>query len=181
MANDISTRPLLVQPYKNLHYISNAGFLLGYDDRGRFFKDDQEVLQYLKKRKCGYCTGLGDYFFLKTVMGRGMYGVFHKNQTHFDGTKKWVRTALQQIQDTCDKNTTKCMFFLIPFVNQDIQKDKSIQSNFHLFEGFSYQYPENFEKNDYCEPPNNHFNNQGHKKYADFIIGVLKQKGFDKK
>ena len=183
LSNDVTTRPLIVQPNKNLHYISNAGFMLGYDDNGHFFKDAGEAFEYLKKRKCGYNIGLVDYFILKTVIGRGISrAIAGENRSpKFDGTKKWVTDSVRQIQDTCDKNGTKCIVFLIPFVHADVQPDKSIANNLYLFKGFSYYYPENLEKSDYCEPPNNHLNNKGHRKYADFIINVLKQNGFNKK
>jgi hypothetical protein len=183
IGNDISINPALMEPNKNLHYVTNFGFLKGYDDDGHFFKNAQEAFEYMKKRKCGYVTGPGDYFIYKTVIGRKILGALTRENKSpkFDGTKKWVRDSLQRIQNACEKNGTKCIIFLIPFVNQDIQKNKSIQKNIHLFEGFSFYYPNDMGKSDYCKSPNSHFNNLGHRKYADFMISVLKQNGFDNK
>lgn len=183
MGNDVSTRPLLIKPNKNLHYNTNYGFLMGYDDNGHFFKDAQEAFQYLKKRKCGYVSGPIDYFMYKTVIGRVIVNALFRKQniTQYDGTKKSVRNSLLRIQNVCDKNGAKCIIFLIPFVKQDVQKHKSIQNNLYLFEGLSVYYPENVGKDDYCKPPNNHFNNSGHKKYADFMISVLKRNGLNRK
>jgi len=180
LGNDVRKSPLLMAPNQNLHYDTNYGFLLGYDDSGRFFKDAGEAFSYLKKRKCGDVSGPVDYFIYKTVIGKGIKSAVTRENRgpNFDGTKKWVRDSLQRIQDTCDKNGTKCIFFIIPFLNQDFQKNKSIQKNLHLFAGFSHYYPENLGKSDYCKPPNNHLNNPGHKKYADFMIRVLKQNKF---
>jgi len=180
LGNDVSARPLLIKPNKNLHYVTNFGYLLGYDDSGHFFKDAREAFQYLKKRKCGNCANLWDRLIFKTVIGKGINSLINKSRsTGSDGTKKWVTEAMKRIQDTCHKNDAKFIIFLIPSVNQDIRKNSSIKNNLHLFKDFQYYYPEIFEKSDYREPPDNHFNNQGHKKYADFIMGVLKGNGFE--
>ena len=181
LGNDISNRPLLIEPNKNAHYVTNFGFLRGYDHHNRFFNDAREAFDYMKKRECGYISGPLDYIIFKTVIGRALENLITgtNRNPRFDGTKKWVSNALHSVQKTCDRHNAKCIFFLIPFVHQDVQRNKSIQKNLYLFEGLSYYYPEHMEKTDYCEPPNNHFNNRGHRKYADFMIKVLKQNGFD--
>jgi len=179
MGNDVSTRPLLLKPGKNLHYDTSVGFLLGYDDNGNFFKNAREAFLYLKKRKCGYCGNLWDFFLFKTVIGKGIYRLLHQGPgLPYDPTRKWIKTALKKIQDTCTANDSRMIIFLVPFKNQDTAKAKSIERNLPLFEGFCYYYPKNLEKSDYQLPPDKHFNNKGHRKFADFIIGILKQKGY---
>ncbi len=182
LGNDVSARPLRIQPNKNLHYVTNFGFFLGYDDNGNFFKDAGEAFRYFKNRKCGRCTDPGNYFLFKTVVRRGIYQSLNRRQyLKYDPTRQWIRTALAGIRDTCRANNSELTIFLIPFVNQDIQKNKFIEKNSHLFKEFQYYYPKDFTKNDYQAPPGKHFNNRGHRKYADFIMGVLKQNGFAKK
>ncbi len=179
MGNDVSTRPQLVKPGKNLHYDTSVGFLLGYDDNGNFFKNAGEAFLYLKKRKCGYCSSLWDYFLFKTVIGKGVYALFNKGPgLKYDKDRKWITAALEKIQEVCRKNNSEFIIFLVPFKNQDTAKAKSIERNLPLFEGFCYYYPKNLEKSDYQPPPDKHFNNKGHRKFADFIIGILKQKGY---
>jgi hypothetical protein len=90
-----------------------------------------------------------------------------------------VTKALAEIQETCRLNNSRFMIFIIPFVNRDTQKQKTIEKNLHLFKGFQYYYPGDFPKSDYQAFPDKHFNNRGHRKFADFIIGVLKQNGYD--
>lgn len=181
MGNDVGIRPLFIKPNKNLHYATNYGFLLGYDDRGRFFKDAQAAVDYLKKSKCGYSSGPVDYFVYQTVIGKIVANAVTRQNRNpkYDGTKKWVKDALLGIKHTCDQNGAKYIVFIIPSVKQDVQPNKSVQKNLYLFDGLPYYYPVNMEKSDYCEPPNNHFNNRGHRKYADFMIGVLKKNGYE--
>jgi len=179
MGNDVSTRPQLVKPGKNLHYDTSIGFLLGYDDNGNFFKNAREAFLYLKKRKCGYCRSLWDYFLFKTVIGKGVYALFNKGPgLKYDKKRQWITAALGKIQEVCRKNDSEFIIFLVPFVNQETAKAKSIRENLYLFKGFQYYYPGNLEKSDYRLPPDKHFNNKGHRKFADFIIGILKQKGY---
>lgn len=181
LGNDVSAIPMRVQPGKNLHYVTNFGFFLGYDDNGIFFKDAGEAFRYFKNRKCGHCTDPWNYFLFKTVVGRGIYQILNRRRyTKYDPARNWLRTALAGIRETCRANGSEFMLFLIPFVDQETQKNKSIEKNLHLFKGFQCAYPTDFTRRDYQPPPGKHFNNRGHRHYADFILGVLKQKGFEK-
>jgi hypothetical protein len=180
LGNDVSPRPLLVKPNKNLHYITNFGFLLGYDDNGNFFKDGPDAFRYFKSRKCGCCDDPWSYFFFKTVVGKAVYKILNlRRGITIDPSRKWVTKALSEIQETCRINGSRFMVFIIPFVNHDKQPNKTIEKNSHLFKDFPYYYPGVYPKSDYQPLPDKHFNNQGHRKFADFIIKVLKQNGYE--
>ncbi len=180
LGNDVSNRPFLIQPNKNLHYVTDFGFLRGYDDNGNFFKDAQEASRYINNRKCGHCTDPWSYFFFKTVVGKGVYKILNlRRSVKLDPSRQWVTKALMEIRETCRQNGSRMMLFIIPFVNRDTQKNRTIEKNSHLFKDFQYYYPPDFQKNDYQARPDKHFNNQGHRKFADFIIGVLKQNRYD--
>lgn len=58
------------------------------------------------------------------------------------------------------------------------KKVNSLKHNLDLFNGFPYYVPENLEDADYCLPPDRHFNNRGHKKFADFMLSVLKENNY---
>jgi hypothetical protein len=179
LGNDVSARPLRVLPNKNLHYMSNFGFFLGYDDNGNFFKDAGEAFRYFKNRKCGCSTDPWNYFLFKTVVGRGVYRVLNGRQhVPYDPERQWLRAALAGIRDACRVNGSELMLFLIPLVNRDTRKNKSMEKNLHWFEGLPYYYPADFTPDDYQSPPGKHFNNLGHRRFADFIIRTLRQKGF---
>jgi len=180
LGNDVSSRPLLIQPNKNLHYATNFGLLLGYDDNGNFFKDAHEAFLYFQNRKCGQCADPWSYFLYKTVVGKAIYKILnHRRSVKYDPSRQWVTKALAEIQETCRLNGSRFMIFIIPFVDRDTQQNKTIEKNLHLFKDFPYYYPGDFPKSDYQEPPDKHFNNTGHRKFADFIIKVLKQNGYE--
>ena len=70
------------------------------------------------------------------------------------------------------------LLFIIPFVHADSQKKQSLEYNKTLLKHFQYYYPEHILKKDYVCTQDKHFNNSGHQKYAEFMLGVLKQNGF---
>ncbi|MCX6583942.1 MAG: hypothetical protein NT166_27515 [Candidatus Aminicenantes bacterium] len=181
LGNDVRSSPLIMQPNKNLYYFTNFGNLLGYDDNGNFFKDAQEAFLYFKNRKCGHCTDPWSYFLFKTVVGKAIYKILHHHQpVKFDPSRQWVTKALAEIQETCRLNSSRLMIFIIPVPSRNTPKNKIIEKSLDLFKEFQYYYPGDFQKSDYRLPPDCHFNNSGHRKYADFILGVLKQNGYDK-
>ncbi|MCU0285879.1 MAG: hypothetical protein MUF15_05725 [Acidobacteria bacterium] len=179
LGNDVGSRPLLIKPNKNIHYVTDFGYLLGYDDNGNFFKDAPGAFQYFKNRKCGCCKDPWNYFLFKTIVGKAVYKILHlRRHTKFDSSRQWVTTALTDIQETCRLNGSRFMIFIIPFVNRANQPNKTIEKTRHLYKDFPYYYPGDFPKSHYQSPPDKHFNNQGHREFADFIITVLKQNGY---
>lgn len=177
--NDLTATPQLVEPGKNLHYSTNYGFLKGYDDYGNYFSNVEEAFAYLKIRKCGHCSNGWDYFLFKTVLGGKIYSLIHrKSKLIFDKEKKWIIDSMKRIQDVCQKYNARMMIFFIPFKNEIKQKTKSIKKNLHLFNGFEYYIPGNLKKTDYRPNRDNHFNNEGHRKFADFIKKTLTEKGY---
>ena len=179
LGNDVSGSPMPMIPNKNIHYVSNIGFLRGFDDQGRFFRDGPEALRYFKSRKCGCPSSFWDTFLYKTVVGRGVHGLLYGEKSSMSvRSRNWVTGAMQRIRDVCRANGSEMMVFLIPFARENIQVNKSVRKNLPLFEGFPCYYPESLDREDYCPPPDNHFNNQGHRKYADFILEILERKGY---
>jgi hypothetical protein len=78
--------------------------------------------------------------------------------------------SLNRIKNSCDKHDTEFMLFLIPVGSALGTSEKSIDKNLHYFQKFNPRVPEMLTVDDYMELPNDHFNNKGHNKYADFII-----------
>ena len=182
LGNDLRRFPRPVQPSKNLHYRTSVGFLRGYDDNYNYFKDVNEAINYMKKRKCGYCDNVWDLFIYKTVIGRAIYGISHRSKKNYrEATSKtnreWVKESLQRIQQVCRKNDSEFLLFLIPVVKRNQRKGNTFKDSIHIFKDLQFYYPYHIQSNDYHPPPNAHFNNQCHRKFADFIIEILKKRG----
>ncbi len=178
LGNDVSDRPLLMRPNKNLHYSSSIGFLLGYDDSGRFFNNAEEAFTYFSCRKCGRCSDAWNCFLFKTIVGKAVYLSLHFHERiPLDSSRQWVTKALTETAQVCREHDAKLFLFMIPFVNSDTDKERSIEERKDLFKTFSYYYPDNIQKSDY-RTPGKHFNNSGHQKFAAFIMETLKQNKF---
>lgn len=177
MGNDLSTRPQIMRPHKRLHYATNGGWLRGYDDYGRFFESERDVVEYLK-RKCGYCPGPWDYLRFKTAIGRLLAGAIARDTRMApDPARRWVRACLNRIRDVSVTHGATCLVFLIPCSSTDSRPHTRIENNLPLFEGFQYVYPDTIQPGDYRDPPDTHFNNEGHRKYAEFMLDVLAREG----
>ncbi len=176
--NDIGAYPHPMEPNGNLYYSTEIGMFRGYDEKGNFFKNGLEVIEYLKKRKCGQCGSAWDYFLYKTAVGKAVHTILNANKPDFRDNyrnKKWVTDALTKIQKVCIENGSRFLLFIIPVAKRSERRWNSLERNSHLFKDFQYHCPGNFEDADYCDPPNDHFNNRGHKKFADFMIEVIRE------
>jgi hypothetical protein len=178
VGNDLKPYPDPLQPGKNLHFITNFGFLNGYDERGNFFRDAEDVVSYVKKRFCGYCTNPWDYFLYKTVAGKAIFNVLSgPDRLTRDSRRAWVREALEHMRDVCRENQCAFMVFIIP-ARASGKTEKLLKKYGHVFEGFDVYIPEALAEQNYHRPPNNHFNNSGHGKFADFMVKTLSARGF---
>jgi len=178
VGNDLKAYHDTLQPGNNLHFVTNFGFLNGYDERGNFFRDASEAVSYAKKRFCGYCANPWDYFLYKTVVGKALFSMLN-GRSHLvqDGRRAWVRNALAQINEICRRHNCILMIFVIPARAAD-KTEKQLKKYGHVFEGFEVHMPGALTAEDYHRPPNNHFNNSGHRKFADFMINTLAARGF---
>jgi hypothetical protein len=176
--NDLKPYPDPLQPGKNLHFVTNFGFLSGYDERGNFFRDAGEAVSYVKKRFCGYCANPWDYFLYKTVVGKTVFNILN-GRSHLvrDGRLMWVHESFVRINEICRQNNCAFMIFIIP-VRAAGKTEKVLKKYGHVFEGFDVYSPGTLTAEDYHRPPNNHFNNSGHRKFADFMINTLTARGF---
>lgn len=79
---------------------------------------------------------------------------------------------VKSIIDICNKNNSKLLFFIIPdlydktSLTEKKMYEEKLQTNAYLY------YPENLNSSDYAGI-HQHFNNNGYKKYADFVYSIL--------
>lgn len=81
---------------------------------------------------------------------------------------------IKNIQACCDSVSVPCLFTIIPMPTEGIE-GKSLNSKYkNFFREIPYYIPENFTQEDYDGTGvANHFNNTGHKKYAEFLKNVI--------
>ncbi len=100
-----------------------------------------------------------------------------KNNNHLgrDVTEvqKSVRRSLARIRTVSENNGARFMLFLIPAHPGLINENNSIENNLHIFEDFTPFIPDFLNRHDYENLPNDHLNNSGHRKYAEFILRSL--------
>ena len=177
LGNDLKNYTVPMLANQNLHYSTSVGFIRGYDDQGNYFKNADQAIAYLKKQKCGCTENLGDTLLYKTVIGKAVYGLFHlKSRLTPDPRRKWVVDCLQRIGRVCRDNRSQFILLLIP--NKNPKKNKNNLKLVASFPGIVSHYPGNFISTDYRPAPDNHFNNQGHGKFARFILKIMLEKGF---
>lgn len=179
LGNDVEPTPFLFRPNKTLHYVTSVGFLRGYDDNGNFFENAAEAVRYLENRKCGRATSPWGYLLFQTVVGRGIFGaLYHGPGMKSDPSRRWVVDNLNRIKRVSERNGARFVVFLIPARFADVAEEESLERNLHLFAGFEHHFPRSIVDSDYQRPANQHFNNKGHRKYADFVIDVLTRDGY---
>jgi len=128
MGNDLRLYPHPVQPHRNLFYMTNFGMIRGYDDNGKYFENAQEAFEYLRKKKCGQCSGVWDYFLYKTVAGKAIYGVLNRKQYYeVDRKRLWVRRSLEEIQRASRTGGADFLVFLIPVKNRNEHQRNTIE------------------------------------------------------
>lgn len=175
LGNDIREAPDPLEARKNLHFPSNMGWLRGHDDRGNYFGSAAEAFAYFRKVYCGEYRGLKDFFTYRTVVGKIVYNTFNPQKLKNYKRKEWVGDCLRRIRESCQTNRSRFLLFLIPVTERIRDKRYSLKRNNHIFEGFIYYCPANLENEDYQKPPDMHFNNSGHRKFAEFVIDVMKK------
>ena len=102
----------------------------------------------------------------------------HKEDLEYSVKNKSVvqistRRSLARIKTISKKHGARFMLFLIPAHPELRSENNSIEHNLQVFEGFNPFIPSFLTGHDYMDLPNDHLNNSGHQKYAEFILRAL--------
>jgi hypothetical protein len=81
-----------------------------------------------------------------------------------------TKRSLARIKTISEKTGGRFMLFLIPAHPGLRNENNSIQDNLHIFKDFAPFIPGSLNGQDYRNLPNDHLNNSGHRKYAEFIL-----------
>ena len=193
MGNDVRGWQHLYVPNKPVFFVTNEGWVLNRDKQGNLFDDAGSAIKYLKRNKCHryFPTDFKEYFFFETSWGSLIYNylesmenAYSENASAFytkDEGRDWIKNSLHRIKELVEKQGGKFFLFIIPVKPSNSMRGKNdIHNNLYIFEGLNPFYPQEgyLDNYDYMLPPNDHFNNEGHAKYARFILGILRQHGY---
>jgi len=91
----------------------------------------------------------------------------------------YVTDSLKRIREVCRQHQAESLLFLVPVKPAAATSHTDIAHNLDIFAGFNPLFPSNLTNDDY-DPGGEeaHFNNQGHAKYAHFILEQLHRRGF---
>ena len=188
LGNDIN-RPLdHRKPNARLWWCTNAGWLRGCDGLGNYYASAAEA--YTAHLSSSNLIGHADRGALgnavrdaltSTVLGSYVWvalsgtapEVAPARRPPRDEMAKALRGCLERIRRVANAHGARAVFVLLPAVPRVVTEKESVDANKDLFEGFDPHVAGPFEPSDYCEAPNNHFNNVGHGKLARFLVPLL--------
>jgi hypothetical protein len=189
IGNDfIAPRPML--PYKNLYHVTNAKFLYAFDAEGNHMSPQQAYDYYLAKNNAAADSPQNAEPFkstLRTALTKTVVGTYLvvaaskiKRKLFADSENEAAnpvydrtRESLLRIKAASERVGARFMMFVIPMHPRRQQPANSIRYHQSFFKEFKAYIPDFLDESDYMKLPNSHFNNSGHRKYADFILKAI--------
>lgn len=179
-------------PNKSPVYVTNAGWIRGFDRKGNFFPSAQEAYDYYigngtKTDKIRTEGSVIKSVLKKTMIGRKVLSLLGpKNEqselsdnqevtdpTTVINTKDINIECLNRIKKISEKYNAEFKLFIIPVHPKLEASHNSIKENLPFLSHLNPLVPEFITINDYNKLPDGHFNNSGHLKYAKFIISKI--------
>ncbi len=88
----------------------------------------------------------------------------------------YTRECLRRIREVSNQNGARFLLFIIPTLRGQNRSPEFVGAQAAVFEGFEPLAPTTLTAADF-PPDNAHFNNEGHRKYAAFILAELAKAG----
>ena len=186
MGNDIMYEKIELKPFQHKYHLTNAGWLNPYLD-GDYMPTAQETYDYYLAK---YSVPNTDQkplnrFLASTVLGTkfwmGLNMILKEEAKIVQERKagrqrKWHEEPvsydyLMEIKNTCEQYEVPVLFFVLPekgFPTPRIPGDYP-----DVFRDLPVHCPTNLKETDFNPFPDSHYNNEGHQKYAEFILSVL--------
>jgi hypothetical protein len=187
MGNDFALpRPML--PHKNLFHMTNAGMLQAFDPDGTYMTAEQAYQTYVDRSNAASVMQKPKTIkerihraFLKTVVGTylwtGLSQLKRKVKSVQAGAAAeeytFTHEFLDRIRRAAAEHSAQFLLFIIPVRPARENIYTSIKSKMPVLAPFTPLIPTGFDESFYMKKPNDHFNNAGHEKYADFILKTL--------
>ena len=174
--NDFISQDRIVEPFKNIFHITNAGWLSPYINNEYIESPEKVYSYYLNKYLIGKDAPLWQRVISKSVMGTLLLSIPNR----LEERKLWQQNTtlavkyINAINQFCKENNTAFYFFLIPLHTKI--NSKMYDNYASIFSNITVNIPEDISKKDFYPWPNGHLTNEGHAKYAKCILKVIGDK-----
>ena len=171
--NDFISNARRPEPFHNIYYVTNAGWLSPYINNEYIDSPQQVYNYYLQKYHIGKDAPLWKRIVSKSVIGTLMLSIPERLQER----KAWQKNTtlavqyIDAIKQICEANNAQFHLFLIPLhteISDQMQNEYST-----IFNNIKVNIPDGITKKDFYDWPNGHLNNAGHAKYAKCILKVI--------
>ena len=180
MGNDInlsmaSTHLEFKDPALKRWYVTNAGIFGAVDRNGHLLSAEAAYAQArtLPLRVVNFLRSTAS----GTQLVNWLYDSAYRSRAPTPEKRRALNgefiECLEAIARACEEHGARFIVAPIPVNPQMENTRNSIRDNRVLFEGFDTRVIENLAEDDYSPFPDDHFNNAGHRKMADFLRGVL--------
>lgn len=165
------------QPSGQLYWVTNAGWLLGYDGNGNYFQSAQASYDYYIRRKdvAQSRTGPVRSLLAATALGSHALAILEGCDVapkSLDPAA--LRSGLERMRRAAEQVGARFELVLIP-VRPALRRAPAfdIERNRDLFDGFDPHVPVGLDASHYMPSPNDHLNTDGHGRLAEFIMRAL--------
>ena len=194
MGNDFAEAPPMLAG-KNIFHQTNAGDLSAIDYDGEWM-DPETAYRYWRSKSNavghpapddGSFTAILRRASLSTAVGTRLLAAMtdpppeapvltpEEKQEGRRRRRLEARGFLDEIRETATRHGAEFRLFLIPVRPEKKSPALEIQRNLKIFEGLAPIVPDvEFPSSDYQKMPGWHFNNVGHRKYAQLILRHLR-------
>lgn len=185
MSNDLRA-PMPMVPNKNLFHVTNAGWLYAFNANGKFMTAQEAYEHYVRlQTDLSFAVSKGRSikgrlrpFFLRSALGSQAWffvrdlriSLIPADECH---SANPARPYLERIKRVSSEHGAEFILFLIPTHPQTTRM--GIGTKQAYFGGLDPKVPDSLTVEDYMTLPNGHFNNSGHRKFAEFVLRVLTQ------
>ncbi len=194
LGNDIHRDLLPVLPHQPPWYVTNAGWLSGFDHERKPLASAEESYAYHVSRSnrigsenLGICRNTLRKLLTQSAVGSLLWAEYWASPAP-DPEESWTakerssrkleravatRQCLDRIRQAATSVGARFELFLIP-VRPDLENSLNrVDGNILLFQGYDPQVPNSLTAEHYEPAPGLHFNNRGHRAYADFLLENL--------